>query len=58
MEPPYTFPSVRKIPFKYLPNLRKYFSHVPVVEIYRVTEGVFAQQIDDLHQIILSISLR
>jgi phenylacetate-coenzyme A ligase PaaK-like adenylate-forming protein len=40
--------SVRKIQFKYAPILRKYFGQAPVVEIYSATEGVFAQQIDDL----------
>jgi hypothetical protein len=40
--------SVRKIQFKYAPILRKYFGEVPVIEIYSATEGVFAQQIDDL----------
>jgi hypothetical protein len=40
--------SVRKIQFKYAPALRKYFGQVPVVEIYSATEGVFAQQLDDL----------
>jgi len=40
--------SVRKIQFKYAPVLRKYFGQVPVVEIYSATEGVFAQQLDDL----------
>jgi len=40
--------SVRKIPFKYAPILRKYFGQVPVIEIYSATEGVFAQQIDEL----------
>jgi len=40
--------SVRKIQFKYAPILRKYFGEVPVVEIYSATEGVFAQQLDDL----------
>jgi hypothetical protein len=40
--------SVRKIPFKYAPVLRKYYGNVPVVEIYSATEGVFAQQLDDL----------
>jgi hypothetical protein len=40
--------SVRKIQFKYAPILRKYFGQVPVVEIYSATEGVFAQQLDDL----------
>jgi phenylacetate-coenzyme A ligase PaaK-like adenylate-forming protein len=40
--------SVRKIQFKYGLALRKYFGEIPVVEIYSATEGVFAQQIDDL----------
>ena len=40
--------SVRKIHFKYGPILRKYFGPVSVVEIYSATEGVFAQQLDDL----------
>jgi phenylacetate-coenzyme A ligase PaaK-like adenylate-forming protein len=40
--------SVRKIQFRYAPVLRKYFGKVPVVEIYSATEGVFAQQLDDL----------
>ncbi|MDQ1281446.1 MAG: hypothetical protein QG670_2711 [Thermoproteota archaeon] len=40
--------SVRNIPFRYATNLRKHFGQVPVVEIYSATEGVFAQQIDDL----------
>ena len=40
--------SVRKIQFKYAPILKRYFGQVPVVEIYSATEGVFAQQIDDL----------
>jgi hypothetical protein len=40
--------SVRKIHFKYAPVLRKYFGNVPVVEMYTATEGVFAQQYDDL----------
>jgi hypothetical protein len=40
--------SVRKIQFRYAPVLRKYFGQVPVVEIYSATEGVFAQQLDDL----------
>ncbi|MEM2104033.1 MAG: GH3 auxin-responsive promoter family protein [Candidatus Bathyarchaeia archaeon] len=40
--------SVRKIQFKYAPVLRKYYGQVPVVEIYSATEGVFAQQLDDL----------
>ena len=40
--------SVRKIQFKYAPALKKYFGQIPVVEIYSATEGVFAQQLDDL----------
>ena len=40
--------SVRKIQFKYAPVLRKYFGPAPVVEMYTATEGVFAQQLDDL----------
>lgn len=40
--------SVRKIQFKYAPVLQKYFGRVPVVEMYSATEGVFAQQLDDL----------
>jgi hypothetical protein len=40
--------SVRKIHFKYAPRLGKYFGNVPVVEMYSATEGVFAQQLDDL----------
>jgi len=40
--------SVRKIQVKYAPILRKYFGEVPVVEMYSATEGVFAQQLDNL----------
>jgi len=40
--------SVRKIQFRYAPILRKYFGEAPIVEIYSATEGVFAQQLDDL----------
>jgi hypothetical protein len=40
--------SVRKIQYKYAPVLRKYFGPAPVVEMYTATEGVFAQQLDDL----------
>jgi hypothetical protein len=40
--------SVRKIQFKYAPVLRKYFGPAQVVEMYTATEGVFAQQLDDL----------
>ncbi|MFB3889499.1 MAG: GH3 auxin-responsive promoter family protein [Candidatus Bathyarchaeia archaeon] len=40
--------SVPKIQFRYAPVLRKYFGPAPVVEMYTATEGVFAQQYDDL----------
>jgi hypothetical protein len=40
--------SVRKIQFKYGPVLHKYFGPAPIVEMYSATEGVFAQQYDDL----------
>lgn len=40
--------SVRKIQFKYGPVLQKYFGKAPIVEMYTATEGVFAQQYDDL----------
>ncbi|MEM2082091.1 MAG: GH3 auxin-responsive promoter family protein [Candidatus Bathyarchaeia archaeon] len=40
--------SVRKIQSKYAPILRKFYGAVPVVEMYTATEGVFAQQLDDL----------
>ncbi len=40
--------SVRKIQFKYARILKKYFGPAPVVEMYTATEGVFAQQLDDL----------
>jgi hypothetical protein len=40
--------SVRKIQFKYASVLRKYFGPAPVVEMYTATEGVFAQQLDEL----------
>jgi hypothetical protein len=40
--------SVRKIQFKYAPVFRKYFGPSPVIEMYTATEGVFAQQLDDL----------
>lgn len=40
--------SVRKIQFRYATVLKKYFGDVPVVEIYSATEGVFAQQLDEL----------
>jgi hypothetical protein len=40
--------SVRKIQFKYAPVLRKNFGPAPIVEMYTATEGVFAQQLDEL----------
>jgi hypothetical protein len=40
--------SVRKIQFKYAHILKKYFGDAPVVEMYTATEGVFAQQYDEL----------
>jgi len=40
--------SVPKIHTKYGPQLRHDYGQVPVVEIYSATEGVFAQQLDDL----------
>jgi len=40
--------SVRKIQFKYGPVLQKYFGAAPIMEMYTATEGVFAQQYDDL----------
>jgi hypothetical protein len=40
--------SVRKIQFKYKPLLQKYYGPAPIVEMYTATEGVFAQQLDDL----------
>ena len=40
--------SIRKIQFKYGPILQRYFGDVPIVEMYTATEGVFAQQLDDL----------
>jgi hypothetical protein len=40
--------SVRKIQFKYAPILRKYFGPAPIVEMYTATEGVFAQQLDEM----------
>jgi hypothetical protein len=44
--------SVAKIQFRYAPLFRTYFGDVPVVEIYSATEGVFAQQLDDLPYIV------
>jgi hypothetical protein len=40
--------SVRKIQHKWGSSLKRYFGDVPVVEMYTATEGVFAQQLDDL----------
>ncbi len=40
--------SVSKIQFKYVPIFKKYFGSVPLIEMYTATEGVFAQQLDDL----------
>ena len=40
--------SVAKIQTAYAPLLRHLFGDIPVVEMYTATEGVFAQQLDDL----------
>jgi hypothetical protein len=40
--------SVPKIQQRYGPILRKCFGSIPIVEMYTATEGVFAQQYDDL----------
>jgi hypothetical protein len=40
--------SVPKIHAKYSPLLRHHFGNVPVVEMYTATEGIFAQQMDEL----------
>jgi hypothetical protein len=40
--------SVSKIHTKYSPLLKHHFGNVPVVEMYTATEGIFAQQMDDL----------
>ena len=40
--------SVPKIHWKYAPTLRYFYGEAPVVEMYTATEGVFAQQLDDL----------
>jgi len=40
--------SVSKIQTKYSPQLRHFFGEVPLVEMYTATEGVFAQQMDEL----------
>ncbi len=44
--------SVRKIQFKYAPVLQKHYGKAPVVEMYTATEGVFAQQYDDLPYVV------
>jgi len=44
--------SVRKIQYRHAPKLKKYFGDVPVVEIYSATEGVFAQQMDELPYVV------
>ena len=40
--------SVAKIHSRYEPALQRGYGKVPVVEMYSATEGVFAQQVDDL----------
>jgi hypothetical protein len=40
--------SVRKIQSRYAPLFRKHFGDASTVEIYSATEGVFAQQQDEL----------
>ena len=40
--------SVPKIHWKYAPVLQYFYGQAPVVEMYTATEGVFAQQLDDL----------
>jgi hypothetical protein len=40
--------SVPKIQFKYAPVFKKYFGSAPIIEMYTATEGVFAQQLDEL----------
>ncbi|MEM2873594.1 MAG: GH3 auxin-responsive promoter family protein [Nitrososphaerales archaeon] len=40
--------SVPKIQWKYAPILRYFYGDAPVIEMYTATEGVFAQQLDDL----------
>jgi len=44
--------SVPKIQFRYAPLLQAHFGNVPAVEIYSATEGVFAQQLDDLPYVV------
>jgi hypothetical protein len=40
--------SVTKIQTNYRPLLQRSYGNVPVVEMYTATEGIFAQQLDDL----------
>ncbi len=40
--------SVAKIHVKYGPLLKGFYGDAPIVEIYSATEGVYAQQLDDL----------
>jgi hypothetical protein len=40
--------SVAKIQTKYSPLIRHFYGYAPMVEMYTATEGVFAQQLDDL----------
>ena len=40
--------SVAKIQTRYAPQLKFLYGDVPVVEMYTATEGIFAQQLDDL----------
>ncbi len=40
--------SVPKIHWKYAPVLRYFYGEAPVLEMYTATEGVFAQQLDNL----------
>lgn len=44
--------SVAKIQFRYAPLFQVYFGDAPVVEIYSATEGVFAQQLDDMPYVV------
>ncbi|MGD2142333.1 MAG: GH3 auxin-responsive promoter family protein [Candidatus Bathyarchaeota archaeon] len=40
--------SVRKIQNRYAPLFEKYYGNISTIEIYSATEGVFAQQLDNL----------
>jgi hypothetical protein len=40
--------SVPKIHWKYAPVLKYFYGDAPIIEMYTATEGVFAQQLDDL----------